>query len=167
MIQTRFGAVFSRLELRPAGLLSATKAVQETLATEMLKEFDALSAEARKGVPKLVLYIEKHRDALNRVASGHAVVEDISSLHSDTVEGWDLPSDMLFIERVFNHVTAIGNNAAHSGMHNASCKVLRKVNKTPVAAKDIRHHMKVPRRIVAIEIRQATFQISRKINFSI
>jgi hypothetical protein len=47
---------------------------------------------------------------------------------------------MLFIERVFNHVTAIGKNAAHSSMHNASCKVLRKVNKTVVTANDIRHH---------------------------
>ena len=34
-------------------------------------------------------------------------------------------------------------------------------------AQDMIIHMKVPRRIVAIEIRQGTSQISRKINFSI
>ena len=139
-IRTRFGKVFDRLELRPAGLLGAAKPVQQALANGLLKEFDALSVEGRKGVSKLAAYVEKHRNALHRVASGSATVEEISPLHVDNVEGWDLPSDMLFIERVFNHVTAIGKNAAHSSMHNASCKVLRKVNKTVVTANDIRNH---------------------------
>ena len=158
--------MFSRLELRPAGLIKAPKDVQHELSAQMLQEFDALTVEDRSGLSKLTSFIQKHRDALDRVASGKAVIEDFACLFKDTVEGWDLPSDMIFIERVFSHVTAIGKNAAHSGMHNASCKTLRKVmhvnpnpnnpnpnpnpnpnrnpnskvNKTPVTAADIKEH---------------------------
>ena len=61
VIRTRFGGVFSRLELRPAGLIKAPKDVQHELSAQMLQEFDALTVEDRSGLSKLTSFIQKHR----------------------------------------------------------------------------------------------------------